>query len=532
MRDYKLYLKDILTAINMKKSIKIIISLSIFLSILISLLPLTTPVGEVSSCCEKTISGAWCQNSEESNCDDEYRSTPTSCEATSFCKLGVCYDSNEGTCMENTPEKICEEEGGVWEDSELDEVEQCILGCCLVGDQAAFVTQTRCTKLSSLYGLETNFRTDITNEMECIASAEPDVMGACVYEEEFTNTCKFITKKECQDIEDAEFHEDYLCSDESLGTICGPSEKTTCVEGEDQVYFLDTCGNLANIYDADKIEDDSYWSKVVSIADSCGYGSGNADSATCGNCDYFLGSTCKKYKSSEDKVKPNYGDNICRDLSCEYEGQTYEHGETWCAAAEGIKVITSSTQSDSPLRYNVPGSRYTRLVCYDNEVMVESCADYRAEICYQSDVNGFKASSCIVNMWHDCYGVTKQEDCENTAQRDCEWVSKYCILKDGEGECLAEAGACIPRFAPGFDFWNTEGDAATTCSYANTECVVTYKNGECEENCDCLGGSWAQAQNSFCSSLGDCGSSVNYINKKGYNDIDVIIKSAEEEGGV
>ena len=63
-------------------------------------------VGENTYCAEKTISGAWCQDVPSTEVDQNYRSVPTSCEATSYCKLGTCVDSQEGTCMENTPQKV------------------------------------------------------------------------------------------------------------------------------------------------------------------------------------------------------------------------------------------------------------------------------------------------------------------------------------------------------------------------------------------------------------------------------------------
>jgi len=27
---------------------------------------------------------------------------------------------------------------------------------------------------------------------------------------------------------------------------------------------------------------------------------------------------------------------FCKDLSCKYEGENYEHGETWCADSNGV----------------------------------------------------------------------------------------------------------------------------------------------------------------------------------------------------
>ncbi len=455
---------------------------------------------EVSYCCEKTNDGAWCQNAPEEKCDDDYRKVPTSCEATSYCRLGCCYDSQEGTCMENTPQKVCEDSGGVWAENAECDIPQCSLGCCLIGDQAAFVTQTRCKRLSSIYGLEIDFRTNIQSEIECISSAASDVKGACVFEKEFERTCLLLTKRECLEMKagsasNVEFHEGYLCSAETLGTNCGPTKKTTCVEGRDEVYFVDSCGNLANIYDATKINDKIYWSEIVSKADGCGFqnSNGNADSASCGNCDYYLGSTCKAYKTGQD-TKPTYGDNICRDLSCEYEGKKYQHGETWCADSSGV-------------RNNLPGSRYFRLVCYNGDVTVEPCADYRQEACLQSDINGFKTAACRVNMWQDCVSQDNEKDCENIDKRDCKWINSR----------------CVPNYAPGFDFWNTEGDAQSLCSIASATCIVKYEkkiggDWKCVENCHCLSSSWKEDMSKTCIALGDCGIKTNYLGKKGYNE--------------
>ncbi|MEK6886657.1 MAG: hypothetical protein AABW88_02385, partial [Nanoarchaeota archaeon] len=271
----------------------------------------------VSYCAEKTVSGAWCQNVPLEQVNQNYQSAPTSCESTSYCKLGCCYDSDEGTCMKNTPQITCENSKGVWSNSASCEVPQCDLGCCLIGDQAAFVSKQRCKKLSSIYGLDITFRTDISNEIQCILSTTSDAKGACVFEQEFQTTCKFSSKKECLDLgyENISFHEDYLCSAPELNTVCAKTKKTTCVEGRDEVFFVDSCGNIANIYDATKADEQSYWTKIVQKPESCGAGNANANSASCGNCDYYLGSTCKNYKRGTDRA-PQYGDSICRDLSC------------------------------------------------------------------------------------------------------------------------------------------------------------------------------------------------------------------------
>lgn len=457
----------------------------IFVMFLISFI---SGVGEVSYCCEKTNSGAWCQNAPVANCDKDFRKAPTSCESTSYCRMGCCYNSQEGTCMENSPQKVCEDSEGVWEDDAQCDVPQCELGCCLIGDQAAFVTQTRCKRLSSLYGLEINFRTDMGNEIMCILSATSETKGACVFEQEFEKTCLFISQKECSDMEaggkylDVGFHKDYLCSAETLSTNCGPTEQTTCVEGRDEVYYIDSCGNLANIYDSAKQEDKEYWSKIYAKSENCNPNSGNVGSANCGSCDYYLGSTCKKYERNRDKVKPNFGDNICRDLSCTYEGKKYSHGETWCANVKGVSKITinSETGNIKTTGTDLPGGRYFRLVCYNGDVSVEPCADFRQEVCIQSDIGGFKTAACRANQWQD--GIDRS---------------------DGDA-------------TPGFDFWNTEGDAQQICAQGNAECIVEFEkklggDKECVKNCNCLDAGWKSSMNKQCIEIGDCGESKNYL---------------------
>jgi len=68
-----------------------------------------------SFCCEKANSGAWCINAPENECNNNYNVAPTSCETTSYCRLGTCYESKEGICMENTPQGVCNDNKGTWD---------------------------------------------------------------------------------------------------------------------------------------------------------------------------------------------------------------------------------------------------------------------------------------------------------------------------------------------------------------------------------------------------------------------------------
>lgn len=503
---------------------------------LFGILPQINSVGEISYCCEKTVDGAWCQNAPAESCNTNgFRAVPRSCEATSYCKPGCCYDSQLGTCAQNTPQVVCEENGGTYSDSADCSIPQCELGCCALGDQAAFVTQTMCKSLSSKYGLETNFRKDITSEVECIASVSSNVEGACVFEKDFQRTCRRLSQKECQELEtsqntETEFYEGVLCSAEDLATNCGKSKQTTCDEGSDEVYYLDTCGNLANIYDSTKWNNDIYWSQITPKSNSCGYenANGNAGSSTCGNCDYYYGSTCKAYERGEDRVSLNYGDYICRDLSCDYDGETYAHGSTWC-------VSNSDTSNDAP------GSEWFRMVCYNGDVTVEPCASFRQEICVQGEAEEFggkiyQSARCSANIWRECIAQDNEKDCTNTDKRDCVW--EY-TGNGNENDLDNEKGSnyvCVPKFAPGFDFWNEENDGEDICSVADTECTVILEKGLLDQhwNCQgdtcrccpvgmyegCTGEEWFSDKMNICTSLGDCGVKENFVRDEGYNEIE------------
>ena len=527
-------------------------------------------VGEQVFCCEKTIQDAWCQDvSDSAKCDtsDGLKVVPTSCEATSYCKLGTCVNTQEGVCMENTPQRVCEQpvgiSGGLWFNSNPDEISQCKLGCCLIGEQAAFTTQARCEQLSSLYGLETDYRTDIQSETACIASAFSEIKGACVFDKELQKSCRFTTKKECQDLtgaeENIEFHEGFLCSAEELGTICGPSEKTTIYDGKDEIYFLDTCGNQGNIYDADRQDDRTYWDKIVGKAESCGFNDegGNAGNQGCGNCDYLSGSTGALYDRFKDgaAASPKFGDYICRNLDCRFEADLngdgnidsdnlesgiFKHGESWCAQSSGTSGIISeggfitSANPDSATE-NIPGSRYFRLVCYNGDVTVEPCADFRQEVCVQSEIEissgVFRNAACRVNKWQDCLAQKTQLDCENFEKRDCVWNEEHSILK-------SSGGSCVPKYAPGLNFYASDSDANSVCVQASRTCTIKVNKNilgtiqgktiqeMCSDSkfagdvsgCDCLEDSWIAKANNLCVALGDCGIKENYLGQDGFYD--------------
>ena len=117
----------------------------------------------------------------------------------------------------------------------------------------------------------------------------------------------------------------------------------------------------------------------------------------------------------------------------------------------------------------------------------------------------FKSAACRLNQWQDCYSQGDRADCENEDRRDCKWVGDR----------------CVPKFTPGFDFWNTESGTPEICAQANDECVIKFEvslggKKECIENCECLGTSWEDEREEICMALGDCGSKTNYLGINGW----------------
>jgi len=498
--------------------------------LLVGLVSAAETVGTLEStvCCEKTKSGLACLDVPESECSTEsgIRQLPTSCESSSFCDPGYCADPVEGTCLDNVPQIVCQESGGSWYD---DKPPQCNLGCCVLGDQAAFVTLVRCKKLAASFGIETSWNGGILDELICVLSVAAEEKGACVFEEDYEKTCKFVKRSECdesllgggivapveeevgdgdlvavpdsggeegeedggsveEEEEDGEneeeegdgesgeedepalspgieFYAGKLCTAPDLLTNCGMTKETICLPGKEEVYFVDTCGNPANIYDKSRVTDQNYWSDVIDSKDSCNPNSANENSKVCGNCNYLLGSYCRE---DTEGVNPSHGDNVCASLNCEdAEGKKRLHGESWCGYDEEdfdflpeenpvgdmigdalemeisnklSEVVSSAVSNRVGSRVGQVfgnkflssaggsvGSRFHRYICINGEVKIEPCADFRQEQCIENVIDTvagpFSEAACRVNRWQDCTAQRNLQDCENNDQRDCTWLA-------------------------------------------------------------------------------------------------------------
>jgi hypothetical protein len=471
-------------------------------------LPSVSAQDEAVNTCLVDNQGAICQEYPVSICEDncEQDCFPGQRQDYSECELGCCFNPTEGTCSASSPKARCENDGGEWHDDGSCNIIECEKGCCMLGNEARFVTETRCERLSSMNGLNKVFLSDINSESACILLSEVQDKGACLTGSSIEgDACQFTTRQECVSItgDNSNFYKDYLCTNSELNTTCSSTEQTTCVEREHGVYFLDSCGNIANIYDASKINDEDYWNFKVDEDELCNLEDGLENADFCGNCKFEYGSTCGRYRPQQDE-EPEYGDYVCRDLNC-YDApanvgtKDRENLESWCVydgqIGEGKDVV---------------GSRHWKYSCVEGEVKVEPCADFRNEICvesYNEDLD-FSSASCRINQWQKCI------DTNSKPGQECEGID--CFVQNVNVDDGFQFDVCAPKYPEGFDIKNqgSMSSAEEICGMATQTCTVVYikkMDGSCvcEQNCNCETIAMTQQMNKLCTSLGDCGGYVN-----------------------
>ncbi len=471
-------------------------------------------------CCEQTNTGDTCQYVDDSKCNADFKSAPTNCVFTSFCKPGCCFNLNDGRCYDNMPLATCVAATGDTSYGEDPEcvLPQCEVGCCILGNEASLITQTRCKKEVSNYpDLQMVFKEEIKDEEECVALARSAEKGCCVTD---SDNCAYGIRGNCElktgtDLAAPGFFKDKFCSDSDLICDCVKEHKKGCLPGSDDLYWFDSCDNPER------------------VAENCDYVN---EQTTCGqNLDGEYECLDLKCKTDYDvmNLNPETGElSMWRSENAEVK-----NGESWC-------------EYDSPFigfGRDVPGSRYYRGVCINNKIRVEACKDFREEYCISAtvDIEGtdYREAACRVNRWDDCTSVTvtdwedddliddAETNCLNTDLRDCTWTGKV-------------DSPCEPYVPPGGRFW--EDEQAGICSAADSTCEVTFSVGgisnllaggedvpllndifsgaedisggliqeigggwECIKGCLCLTHDYLVNEMNECRYLGDCGAHFN-----------------------
>ena len=463
-------------------------------------------------CCEKLKeSEMWCKAAtSQSQCDSSYNiwMYKETCNSVPEC-YGTCVNQQTGECSQYTPKAQCIKSGGVWNEKDINEVPACKEYCCSIGQDAYFITETECKNLMSQHGIQGTIRKDITSRAECEVMQATVKRGACVVSFSNEKSCKITTNSECTSEKvnelsqflknppaevnqiEVRFYENHLCTASINGisiSDCAKSQNTVCENNK--VYYRDLCGNLANVYDSSKYNDVNYWNYMLKEYDDLLCKTDRRGSTTCGNCDTTANTVCQHYKDAElPKPQNNEDGLVCGDLSCKYKGVTYQHGESWCEGTAGTLIINRNLTTGAIFKkdrdelknvnkYNLPGSRYYKLVCSFGEVIVEECGDYRNSVCIQGkdDYSKRSLASCVYNPWRTCSVIDRKSLCE-TNNSLCKWIPGYRADGGivGELERKEMQGMCVPLIAPGFNFWepNTQGNAI--CSSASVGEVAFFE---------------------------------------------------------
>lgn len=463
-------------------------------------------IGFVSAQIEEACCPDTCDNviADYGECSEEL--IQTSCEETERCQRGCCVDTEEGTCTVRAPKEKCELGGNEWTSDATCSTNTCKKGCCILGNNFRFVTQKTCEKISLD---KMNFKQ--LNYQECANYISSQEEGACVLA---LGNCKFETDAKCKK-DKGIFYTGYLCSYEALKTVCEKQASVGCVEGKNEIYWFDSCGNRENIYSSDKI---ASWNGgiVLPKEKSCNSDENNADSTSCGNC-ATIESMCYATKIGEKHVVG--GNFICKDLSCKNAPDNVgtkdrTNGEKWCLfdgyIGDGKDTV---------------GSEYYLASCINGEVEIDRTGEYRTSLCQQRTIEGelgsYTTASSVPNQAVNCHKITNayfESDMKESDHEDMvESCNKetHCELKKVDISKYFKFDICVPKY-PGGDLLKDRFGGI--CQWASRECKVYYEKNlfgywECKENCECESPEFARQMNELCISIGDCGSNVNYIGK-------------------
>ena len=458
-------------------------------------------------CCEETVSGNSCQFTSSDQCNTQFKSAPTLCEDTSFCEIGCCLSENTGLCNQATSRRDCEKINGIFNQGAECNIQECKKGCCILGDQVKWTTEKNCQFEGNTENkdIKTEWRFDENSdtELECLFNVDKDEEGACVFESNGERKCVYITLEECvsRTGSEANFAKDTFCSDPALNNTCKAKNSTGCVEGEEDVYWFDSCGNKENI---------------------------------ASDCNLFSGSYCREKN----------GEAACREVDCDTNGDgtiDRKNGESWCSYDGKIG------NGKDPV-----GSRHVKHICYFGTERLAPCSDFRNEICVQEDSvtndgKSFSQAACRVNQWRTCLSYNREGTDKMESQ--CK-KNPDCWVKEIDMSGSFHFKVCLPSYPPGFDL-NFEQDllqedgsldpdyyrpssADGICSSATQRCTETWKCGIfgciCIDNCDCHTEKFTKEMNDFCVSLGDCGAYVNYIGEYSDGGYTVRVVQQGEQG--
>lgn len=475
------------------------------------------------ACCLQRTDGAICQLATQDQCSSGWKGV-SSCAVVSECTLGCCIDSERGTCGGQTTKAKCDADGGNFIAGDANcETNQCKKGCCTVGTLTDYLNNLECQFLENALGEKAVFSLSIT-QGQCKGMEDfVDELACVTIQTDGTNACQITTPEECEAIGGEPKWNGELCSNPTLETDIDGEHHKVCIPGRDEVFWADSEGNIENIWWQNP-SDPSYNLFFKEKEESCNPSGANINSATCGNCNRALGSTCGEVN----------GDIRCISLDCADAPGTLgpedrKNNDEWC--------VYNSVVGEGK---DVPGSEHYKYSCVNGEVVTERCDagqqdSARVKVCTQEEIElsggrTLSTANCIEADQYTCLELNEnpfglKEECEK--RPNC----YYKPFNFGRGE---SGGFCLPQFPLGFGTRGDElPDASEYCHIgnygdpadSNNNCMKIRKKSwfgggySCKAGCQCDSIDFTRTMNDICTSIGDCGASANIegrVTDRGY----------------
>ena len=451
---------------NNTKKIKAIFEIILIISVIFSVYSVKPVNAEDYGCCEKT-SNNYCIQGTQDICDSVFI-PGVSCSSTDICKIGTCIINNQ--CFANYPKSKCTNLNGQWHNQQINNIQECRLGCCVQGSNCQLKTQTQCT---SLVDLQPNFLEDIQYQSECSLECLKEDQGCCVYGD---GVYTYIIREQCSNL-DGDFKLNQYCSSIPQSN-CRPHDHTEC-EGL-SLYSYDSCGNKESL-----IQKCNYPNEVCAKDINDQNNNGNKDESIC--------------KSTN--CRNTYNNPLMNN-----DGGDRVNGESWC-----------EYQSASGPGLDLPGSIHYKHYCMDGVEYAQACGSdigNREEICIYANYSVAQGSpgmiaQCRENRYESCPKQKNKKDCENSEKRDCAWISSKSQGKK----------SCVPLVPIGFTREDRKDEnAVQVCDKGDWNIKTSWTSDKgadgkttwsCQENCEAFDGNTLKSTNFYCMAQGDCGASIN-----------------------
>ncbi|MBI2109974.1 hypothetical protein HYT58_02260 [Candidatus Woesearchaeota archaeon] len=393
-------------------------------------------------CCEKATSGEYCLYTDPSNCASGFNTAPTTCDQTQFCKPSCAVDTDSGACFKSVPlAKIRSTPNMTAKiDATCNSIAECNKGCCKIGSQFRLATEKECNNEKKLKGIPEQqdiFDEAITSELTCANEAKKSQKGCCITEE---GLCKSTLVDQCSTAAATNpngrvgWFGGTFCSDSRLNCgVCKAKTKKGCVEGQEDVFWFDSCGNQED------------------VADDCDYGKGTLCKKRGENDAYCASINCEKTEDFKDK---NTHDPRI--------GEYRQNGESWCIYESGTGGYMDR-----------PGSRHFRHMCINGEELVEPCRDFREEICTQSNDTSYGFGTCLKN---EIYNSSIKQSTSTVPQGFKFWEN------EGEDKCAKASSTCKVIYVRPDRFSDWECKENCICE---TQEYIDHEAFQCKSKGDC-----------------------------------------------